>query len=181
MIDLDTGTYSPPLSGQTQIGNVVFDKTPSDRVVYPSHAEQLIRVNPNSMIVVTAYGMTSGTPVHIEKVLVSSGTPATSTGGCCPTIQVQEAERMVLNRVRIPNLTLCTQTPYVVLSVPGIYALKVPVDNGDIMVTAVEYTLQQSGPNVNPCCIGCEEPIVPVPNDPLPPPPQLEPVEPSVE
>lgn len=151
---LDTGTVANPLAGQSVIGSVTYDNTPSERVVYPNNTEQLIYVRPNEMVVITAYGLDDN-KAFIDKVLVSNSIPMTSTGGCCPTIQ--SAERMILNRVAIPQLTLCAKIPYHVISIPGIYALRVSDPDGSVLITATGHPLQQHGPMTHSCCDTCQE------------------------
>lgn len=115
MIELDTGVI---VNARTAADNELklFDDTPAERVVYPSNTNQFIRVSPGSMVVVTAYGLTTN-KVYIDKILISNGTPPVMSGGCTPIIT--EETSTTLHSVNIPNLTLCSALPYRVINIPG--------------------------------------------------------------
>lgn len=147
-ITLDTGIINNPLTGTTTVGNVVYDKTPSERVVYPSNYEQLIAVKPSEMAVITAYGLAPSDVVYIEKLLVSSGTPETAIGSCQP--KITSSERMILNRVKLKSLSLCENNPVSIIDIPGVYGISVKSsEENDIIVTAVNYPLQQKSTQLN--------------------------------
>lgn len=173
-IELDTGIINTPTATEVYDGPTLYDTTPSERVVYPAHTEQLIRVLPQEMVVVTAYSL-GRDRVFIEKALVSNSMPPRALLGCDP--KIIESARMILNRVTIPQHMLCEQIPYTILSIPGVYLVKPTADNeGQLVITATTHPLQNQGPTTNLCCVECKdtppaEPIPPAepPTEPTPP------------
>lgn len=150
-MNLDTGTISTPNSPTTMTSNGAVDNIPMERVVYPSHKDQHIHVAPDQMVVITAYSIVSS--VYVRKLLISSGVPETGTVGCCN--KSSSVASQVLNRVTIPQYTMCRDVPMVVISIPGLYEISPSTPNDDLVVTATHYSLQPQGPTANPCCTTC--------------------------
>ena len=147
---LDTGNLANPF-GNRKVGKTTVDNTPSERVVYPKTSTQYIVVQPNHMVVLTAYNLDDGGMVNIYKVLLSNGFPELGSRECCPTIT--SAESTMLARVNIPCYEMNPCYPVVVLDIPGIYAVQPVTEQVDLIITAVEHPLTQGGPNTE--CGGC--------------------------
>lgn len=147
---LDTGALTTPHSKQVAVGTTTIDTTPSERVVYPHNKEQFLVVKHGEMMVLTAYGLVDQSAL-VKKVLLSNSVPELGTGGCNPIIT--SAQSTVLNRVEVPCYELGPCSPLVVIDIPGVYAVAPEEDpRGEVVITAMSYKLQSSGPK---CSCGC--------------------------
>lgn len=153
---LNTGTMSEPI-GVVGENVIKTDTSTSERIVYPRPVEQYVAVPPGHMVVLTSYTKTCK-PICVSKVLLSNGVPDTATGSGCCSVLTKGASSTVLNRVVIPAYTMTMDNPVTVLNIPGIYSIS-PTDDseGDIVVTATEYPLQQNGPIINDATCYCGE------------------------
>lgn len=149
---LNTGTISQSSPSSNETASPVYDDTPSERVVYPTGTEQLIRVLPSQVVVITAYGLSASDRVQIDKLLVSNSIPPSSSTVCNKAIK--SADRAILNRVPLPMYDLCLNAPVTVLGMQGVYAVRVVGDEeGAVVVTATEQF--NSGPYPTFPCISC--------------------------
>lgn len=148
--NLETGSVFNAFNVRTDKGVVTVDSTPSERVVYPQGKDQLIVVGPGKMVVLTSY-IQIETTVKVSKILLSNGVPETGvSSNCC--YSVKSAEVTTLAKVDIPGYAMCNDKPITVIDIPGVYMVKVDTesDEGDVIVTAMEYGLQSVAPQLPP-------------------------------
>lgn len=111
------------------------DTTPVDTVVFPSDKRRILEVNPNQVLIITAYGLSAGDIVTVSKVLRSGGTDAYSTGGCCDVIEGTQS--VILAEVEIPCWTMVQGSPITVIRLVGAYTIDVDGEaEQDVRVTA---------------------------------------------
>lgn len=156
-IKLDTGIIQPPRhpqhghsSGLRAFGAIdsFNDTTPSELVVFPAEARRVLLVEPQTMLVLTAYNLAADGRVAIRKVLRSNGVPLQGDTGCCPYFTV--GHTISLHSVEIPCWRLDKCNPVFVLHLPGAYEIDVMGANIDVLVTATAHPLQPYNP-LPPC------------------------------
>lgn len=148
-INLNTGSvqvpkapHSYPNVGQTAFKKEEYnDTTPAEMVVFPSEHRRILVVEPKTMLVVTGYSLDSQTKVSFRKILRSNGVPAQGSNGCCPTITVGHSVR--LHSVELPCWVLNNCNPVFIVKTPGNYEIDVIGASVDVVVTAMQFDMQE--------------------------------------
>lgn len=150
-IKLNTGTiYTPVVSERDgnipvgYVGEVIYsnDNTPSERVIYPTKDRPLVLVEPQQMVVVTAYDLHPDDHVVFHKILRSNGIPAIGTPACCPVIYIARSVR--LRSVRMDCWRLTPACPVFVLKTPGAYDIEIVGEkSAEAMITATNFPMQE--------------------------------------
>ena len=168
-INLNTGSvqvpkapHSYPNTGQTAFKKEEYnDTTPAEMVVFPSEHRRILVVEPKTMLVVTGYNLDSQTKVSFRKILRSNGVPAQGSNGCCPTITVGHSVR--LHSVELPCWVLDRCNPIFIVKTPGNYEIDVIGASVDVVVTAMQFDMQEVNDFGGCTCMTPTGPVIPVP------------------
>ena len=168
-INLNTGSvqvpkapHSYPNTGHTAFKKEEYiDTTPTEMVVFPSEHRRILVVEPKTMLVVTGYNLDSQTKVSFRKILRSNGVPAQGSNGCCPTITVGHSVR--LHSVELPCWVLDRCNPIFIIKTPGNYEIDVIGASADVVVTAMQFDMQEVNDFGGCNCTAVTGPVIPVP------------------
>lgn len=168
-INLNTGSvqvpkapHSYPNTGQTAFKKEEYtNTTPAEMVVFPSEHRRILVVEPKTMLVVTGYNLDNQTKVSFRKILRSNGVPAQGSNGCCPTITVGHSVR--LHSVELPCWILNNCNPVFIVKTPGNYEIDVIGASADVVVTAMQFDMQEVNDFGGCDCMTPAGPVIPAP------------------
>lgn len=120
---IDTGILDSPNRIENAVEQADAHYGLAEPKIYPSEGDVIISVAPTQMAVVTAYWDEEGDPqlqqVEVYKILMTTGTPESSGGGCCPTVLSQAAR--VARKAKLCGWELQDCAPVMVIRTPGKY------------------------------------------------------------
>lgn len=168
-INLNTGSVQVPKAphSYSNVGHTAFkteeynDTTPAEMVVFPSEHRRILVVEPKTMLVVTGYNLDNRTKVSFRKILRSHGVPAQGSNGCCTTITIGHSVR--LHSVELPCWVLDRCNPIFIVKTPGNYEIDVIGANADVVVTAMQFDMQEVNDFGGCNCTTVTGPMIPVP------------------